>query len=399
MNAVLFGSLDFIFLGEPMSTKNFDGAGNKLLGLELIRFVSALAVLLWHYQHFSFVADEPVDFVRERQPFYRFLAFFYDCGYWGVEAFWCISGFIFFWKYRYSISSGLVKSRDFFFLRFSRLYPLHFVTLMIVAVLQYIFFETNGNYFVYQNNDAFHFALQIFMASDWRLEKGGSFNGPIWSISLEVLVYLFFFYVMRLFGGTFRSVCGVLLICIVMKVLKVPTLVFNCAVIFFVGGGLAIAFDRLSGYRYRGRIEAGLTGLALAGLTVAGLTHLYSTEYFHYFFVMFVVPVLIILGARKFTVRPKAQKLIEALGNMTYSSYLIHFPLQLLIVLIFSSFDAKVPLYDNSFFLEFFAMTIGLSYLVYRFFEKPMQSAIRQMFVSPRDPGRGVAGIALAEEK
>jgi peptidoglycan/LPS O-acetylase OafA/YrhL len=44
-------------------------------------------------------------------------------------------------------------------------------------------------------------------------------------------------------------------------------------------------------------------------------------------------------------------------------------------------------------------MTIGLSYLVYRFFEKPMQSAIRQMFVSPRDPGRGVAGIALAEEK
>jgi len=37
---------------------------NKLLGLEVLRFVAAFAVLIWHYQHFAYFADKPVDFVR-----------------------------------------------------------------------------------------------------------------------------------------------------------------------------------------------------------------------------------------------------------------------------------------------------------------------------------------------
>jgi len=41
---------------------------NKLLGLEALRFLAALAVLLWHYVHFAYIADKPVDLVRDQLP-------------------------------------------------------------------------------------------------------------------------------------------------------------------------------------------------------------------------------------------------------------------------------------------------------------------------------------------
>ena len=46
---------------------------NKLLGLEIMRFISALSVLIWHYQHFAW----PGNFIREEQPLYRYLNIFY----------------------------------------------------------------------------------------------------------------------------------------------------------------------------------------------------------------------------------------------------------------------------------------------------------------------------------
>ena len=145
---------------------------NKLLGLEAIRFISAFSILIWHYQHFLFFEDKAVNFSPNLQPFYSYLEFFYHWGLYGVNIFWCVSGFIFFWKYKNLILEKKISGKNFFLLRFSRLYPLHFVTLLIVAVLQTIYFKTNGVFFVYQFNDLYHFILQIFFISDG--QNGGT---------------------------------------------------------------------------------------------------------------------------------------------------------------------------------------------------------------------------------
>ena len=163
---------------------------NKLLGLEIVRFISALSVLVWHYQHFFYIANKPTDFFRELQPFYSLLSIFYDYGFYGVQVFWCISGFIFFWKYRDSIASKSITYKNFFILRFSRLYPLHLATLLLVLALQTMYFHQRDYFFVYQNNDIPHFIYQLFLASSWGFEKGYSFNGPIWSISVRKLTGL-----------------------------------------------------------------------------------------------------------------------------------------------------------------------------------------------------------------
>jgi peptidoglycan/LPS O-acetylase OafA/YrhL len=72
-----------------------------------------------------------------------------------------------------------------------------------------------------------------------------------------------------------------------------------------------------------------------------------------------------------------AQKLLEAAGNMTYSSYLVHFPIQLLIVLGCAKAGIPVPFYNGLFFAMFVTSTLLISYFTYRYFEAPAQTFLR----------------------
>jgi peptidoglycan/LPS O-acetylase OafA/YrhL len=69
-----------------------------------------------------------------RLPLYGLLQPFYEAGEYWVWLFWCISGYIFFWKYRDAIHDRSTGGWIFFLLRLSRLYLLHLVTLALVAL-------------------------------------------------------------------------------------------------------------------------------------------------------------------------------------------------------------------------------------------------------------------------
>jgi peptidoglycan/LPS O-acetylase OafA/YrhL len=208
----------------------------KILGIELLRFTSALAVLIFHYQHFTFVGASPVDLIRTQQPFYPVLGFFYRYGFYGVEVFWCISGFIFFWKYAREIAGRTLAGYTFFILRVSRLYPLHLATLLFVAVMQWVYRSKNGAFFVYQVNDLQHFVLQLFMASNWGPETAESFNGPIWSISIEVLVYAIFFMSLRYLSSSAIFITLVAVGAGLIQLLKLSeNPLFTCLMYFYLG--------------------------------------------------------------------------------------------------------------------------------------------------------------------
>lgn len=350
---------------------------NKLLGLEVIRFISALSVLVWHYQHFFYISDKPSNFVKEQQPAYLFFQLFYDYGNYGVQVFWCISGFIFFWKYRNSIAEKHITSIYFFILRFSRLYPLHFVTLLLVALLQAMYFSINNYYFVYQNNDIAHFGLQMLLASNWGFEKGSSFNGPIWSISVEVVVYFVFFLILRIVGRSPVVNIYVLLLCMVATLLKLNTPIVDCLMFFYAGGLSAMARQYLEDKKYKIYINT----LAFAALVFIPVILYWASVYFHknfsFLFSILYIPTLIFASAINISVPPKVQKIVEVAGNMTYSSYLIHFPIQLLIALYFSYVNQIIPYYSELFFSVFMLFTLVVSYYIYRFFELPAQTYIR----------------------
>ena len=350
---------------------------NKLLGLEVIRFVSALSVLVWHYQHFAFVGDAPANFIRENQPFYPFLKLFYEYGYLGVHVFWCISGFIFFWKYKDSVASGKVSGKSFFLLRFSRLYPLHFASLITVLLLQLAYFSQRDTYFVYQFDDLRHFFLQLFLASNWGFQRGDSFNGPIWSISIETLVYVVFFLMLRFVGKAFYINIAIIVLSLATKFLNIHSSIFDCLIFFYAGGLSAIALKHFETSKYRQALKIIAFAVLLALPFASYLPHVSTNKNFAVLFLLAFVPTLLFIGGRNFKASETTQHFIEVAGNMTYASYLIHFPLQLIISLYFIHANLQIPYNNPLFFVHFISTVLVLSYFTYRYFERPAQDAIR----------------------
>ena len=359
---------------------------SKLLGLELLRFVAAFAVLIWHYQHFAYVADSAPGLTRTSLPLYSLLQPFYEVGEYGVWLFWCISGYIFFWKYRDTIHDRTTDGWTFFVLRLSRLYPLHLATLALVAILQPIYFHLNGYFFVYQVNDIRHFLLQLVMASNWGLQSAQSFDGPVWSISVEVLVYVLFFLLLR-FGGK----SALLNLVIIVGCVGARGQLIACLSFFYIGGLAAIARRAIAPTAFRDTIDA-LAWLVVA--VVPLLTWMFAFYTFGWldYALLAYMPVVIFCLARDVRLPARAQRLIEVAGNMTYSSYLLHFPIQLVIVVGFSMVGAPIPIYETTFFAVFVSATLLASYLTYRYFEAPAQNFIRSRLL----PWPNAAGSARA---
>ncbi len=363
---------------------------NKLLGLEVLRFLTAFAILVYHYRHFASIADKQVGLVDDRLPLYGLLHMFYDAGAYGVWIFWCISGFIFFWKYRDAIADRSVSGWKFFVLRFSRLYPLHFVTLLLVAILQPVYFGLNGYFFVYQENDLWHFLLQLFMASNWGFQYGYSFNGPIWSISIEILVYMFFFLMLL----ATRSALLNLVVIAACLIASGPVAV--CFAFFYIGGLAAIARRAIATATFRRAIE-GTAWLAVVTIpllawrvTQGQLASIDGP------LLLTTTPIVLFCLSRDIAMPAPIQKVVEAAGNMTYSSYLLHFPIQLMIVLGFAIIRAPIPLYDGTFFGIYLATTLLASYLTYRYFEAPAQNLIRDLLLRPNAAG-AVSALGLTK--
>ena len=351
---------------------------NKLLGLELLRFAAAFSVLIGHYQHFAFVAGRSVDFVIDRLPFSGLLYPFYHAREPGVWVFWCISGFIFFWRYRDFIADRSIDGRRFFVLRLSRLYPLHVVTLLLVAGLQAVYFHLNGYFLVYQDNDLRHFLLQIFMASNWGLENGNSFDGPVWSISVEVLVYIAFFLTLR-----FLTRSALLNLIVIVACLHMSGQVFVCFGFFYAGGLAAIARRALAPARAKVAVErAAWLAVAAVPFSIWMLTSRQFELSVHALLLVYT-PIVLFCLSRDIAMSAWTRTLVEAAGNMTYSSYLLHFPIQLMIALGFALFGAPIPYYDATFFVVFIASTMLASWVAYRWFEAPAQNFIRSRLLQP----------------
>lgn len=353
------------------------GGASKLLGLELVRFACAFAVLVWHYQHFYEMAGAPA-FVRADQPLHGPLALFYGYGLFGVQLFWGISGFIFFWKYGQAIADQAVDGAKFFWLRFSRLYPLHIVTLLLVAGLQPLHVALTGESFVYQGNTLPNFLAQLGMATHWGASVPYTFNGPIWSVSAEIFVYALFFLLVRRFGPSWALIGGAVGVSLAAQFAGAMSPALVCTGYFFAGGAAAKLFlqGAANGTATRDRQVAAMVLAAVLGSS--WWTGQLANPNVLPFVLLVAMPPLLLLAAQDWTALDHWQRPIQAAGNLTYSSYLLHFPLQLAVAVGFAA-SGRVPAVGSAWFLiAYLGVTLILSRLVFERFERPAQDWIRQ---------------------
>lgn len=126
-----------------------------------------------------------------------------------VDFFFVLSGFVIFANYQEKLRHGYSIGK-FMFLRFFRLYPLHFFMLMAftsVVTLQWIFpLEKFGQdpFFTEAGESFRDFIANLFLVHSLNVSHEYGFNSPSWSISVEFYAYLFFALLLSFSGRFYR---------------------------------------------------------------------------------------------------------------------------------------------------------------------------------------------------
>ena len=339
----------------------------------LLRGMSSLAILIWHYQNFFFIgAGLPAGWDPSIQPLWQLLKPGYIDGQFAVQIFWCISGLILAHTYVNDKNTSLTK---FSLARFSRLYPLHLLTLLVVVVIQFVSMKSFNTYQIYAQNDLYHFFINLFFVQSWgKLGDGVSFNAPTWSVSVEIVVYFIFFALLAVLRRGRIAVPVALLIGMWFLIKKHPAInedifFFQCLMYFLAGVSVyfAVSFSR--------PVTKFATLIALVAI-IRYLIPAFQPGYAS------IALILICLSAffDTFPITNHLQRL-RIVGELTYSVFLWHAPLQMIILMIMMQFDISNSIAQSPLFLLFFlALTYAVGYASYRWIEQPARHYLNSRY-------------------
>jgi len=376
----------------------------RLYSLDALRGIAALSVVIWHWQHFFAISGTwAAGWRRESQPLFWLLKPLYEQGWIAVDLFFALSGFVFFWLYGEAIREHRMAPARFALLRFSRLYPLHFTTLVIVAVLQTFFFRATGKFFIFDANDWQHFIPSLFLTQQWLPPTiDQSFDGPAWSVSIETMLYGVFFLFCWL--GLKAPWWRIAIPLAAIFLLSWNEFIARGLMGFFLGGLVLQATEAIKARVHAKQIAIAIAwltlltwGLVFASFYVAafgdaaawlaarapfGISHWGSDDIYEFFlcgFIFVVSPITIMALALDEQVLGGRYARISFLGDISYSTYMIHFPMQLTLALVALKFGWTPKSFQSVGALAaFYVVLIALGFASYRFFERPMQRLIRK---------------------
>ncbi len=353
--------------------------------LDFSRLLAACAVLFWHYQHF-FVPPVAYNFFVAREvvtPLYQPLFALYEYGHVAVQYFWAVSGFVFAHVY---LADTQARGR-FWLARVARLWPLHLLTLVIVAMLQTAYGRINGTDFIYHSQDLKHFLLSVPLAHYWGWQDNQSFNGPSWSLSTEILAYAAFWLLLPMLRraplAMALPVAGITLGLFFAGAPNAPAL--TCIGYFF--GGCAIYGAALKGWLRPATLGALAAALTLAAIWLGAARHSLDGATLAGTFAALAFTLMIDLldGHDRLAIG-------RQLGEASYGIYLWHFPLQLALVLAIDAlFRSRAIAREPAFMIFFVCAAILAGFASHRWIERPAQRRIMRL------AGRfGAARVAAA---
>ncbi|MEH6590047.1 MAG: acyltransferase [Halioglobus sp.] len=329
------------------------------IALDALRGIAALLVVLYH--------------VAPWYPTYLMVDFFF-----------LLSGFVLSHSYLYS--GRQVSAYEFINHRIARLYPLHIFGLLFF-IAAYV--GTKEAFPRYEDGTLYTFLLQLTLTQNVGLHTADQpWNGPSWSISVEFWVsLLFFFYV----STKTRS----------------ATLFFTAALFLLIiynnsGNSLFVLTKNYYGFINSGLLRGGCSFLlgvltyrmylqlqnaaASPSLVMASILEL-SVLAMAVFVVLsskiinskldilapFVFMLVVLIFSFDAGVVSKLLHYIRYLGTISYSIYLNHVPVGIIIVHLSKVYEFG---YTESFYAVF-ATVLVISHFTYRYIEKPSRAWIR----------------------
>ena len=345
----------------------------KYYGIELLRFLASLCIVLFHWG-FSFAVLD----LAEEKTYSHILNKIYLNGGVAVSIFFVISGIVF--SNIYLDKENKSSFKDFFIKRFARLYPLHILTLFLIIGIQFLFLRNFGDYQLYEDNSFYHFILNIFLLLGLGFEDGKSFNQPVWSVAIEIYVYFIFFFLITLIKK-FQITAVICVYSIILIIDKsniigldflnrnenytVPFL--DYARLFFSGVFLFLIEKKIKNLKY----------LLIGTVFLLILTTLVK----FYFFIFIPSLVMLFILFDRIITSNILKKIFSIMGNLTYSMYLIHTVSFLCLLYVLKTMD-KISFFASS--LSFWLYVVGtilISLLSFYYIEKPLNIKIREKLI------------------
>lgn len=374
----------------PSSGKDVPDRAGHISLLDGLRGLAALSVLLCHYANFFFLPGQSTvhpDWWTTR-PGADWLGPIYPQGMYAVNVFWIISGFVLAHVYL----GAKTGTKAFAVHRFARLYPLHLVTLLVMAGLQLLALQRFGTWIIYDHNDWLHFVEQLLFASGWGIDKHVSFNGPIWSVSVELLVYALF-WVLRdwlhhrgLVAALAMSIGAGMLVLI-----GIDWLMFACSLHFFFGTAIAMAWRQLQARRQLAK--------ALAAVLLAlGIPLLQSSNQAVFTALginAFFGGLILLLASLEDRAPQKLRQASQWLGDASYGTYLWHLPFTVFLLIAFADRIDFMKLASHGWFLiAWLGAMLALGRLSYTYLEYPSRVILRRLMMPPGKVGDRHSALA-----
>jgi peptidoglycan/LPS O-acetylase OafA/YrhL len=331
--------------------------------LDALRGIAAFGVVLFHSTFFY--PEYQSSFVHNSYLF--------------VDLFFILSGFVITNAYKDKIENSL-KFRDFFLLRLGRIYPLHFLLIVLWAVNIYIKLQLFNNGIELVNPLIKHnyktLATNFLLVHSLNINFDTSWNYPSWSISLEFFTYLIFFafaYIVRgkktWFFALIISIAGYGYL---LQFIKTPSFdftvqngIFRCIGGFFAG---VVLFYAVKNVKIENKLLINLLEISAVCAVIFCLEFASTRRIILLMTIPAFIFTIAVFSAKHDGIIGKLLKIriLQNCGKYSYSIYMIH---ALVIEAVFSYAKYRIiKPSEDIFFIETeyaFAINIGFIIVIY----------------------------------
>ena len=349
-------------------------AANPIPALTSLRGLAAWWVVVFHFR----------EALPPQAP--AFLHIFAGYGYLAVDLFFILSGFVIARSYSHYFYRSIKLENIYIFygFRLARIYPLHFFILFLFLAnpIALTIFAKNG---ISQGEyDIKYFILSVFLIQNWGWTDNIRWNIPAWSISTEWFSYLLFPFIAVLVNRFVQKAAVALALALIL-------LLILAMVTAIVGGGLGGNIQQYG--LLRCLLEFGV-GVALCRLHLASpaqpaTAHLAFGCAITCFAALAIMPDYAVIPLGFFCLIYSMttnfvffsillqNRLLEWIGLISYSTYLIHYFIKIWIKFLFVE---AVPNLENLYF--YLLATACASVLLFYAIERPAQKKMRSVVTS-----------------
>jgi peptidoglycan/LPS O-acetylase OafA/YrhL len=390
-------SSDRLFTDQSVAPPSVPrGTSGEIAQLTGLRGIAACDVMLSHFNGPGYPLINAIQFSNQ-----------------AVDLFFCLSSFILCVAY----SAGLQRAfptRKFFIARLARIYPLYFVVFVFMGVVFVRLYS--GSFSIYPSGrlipDIFR---QMLMINAWPIIGNGvHWNVAAWSVSAEAFCYLLIFPVLFALSTQMArahwTVRAGMMVAVALVSGYFGSRWFDPRVatwgnppastvypywspaargtgMFIVGWLAYLSYLRQDWLAQKIRQHTDLVALIAVGLF--GLTSLHLIR--GWFVLATFAPLILgLMTGGSATAKLLASRPIHFLGMISYSIYLLHFPV------LYTIFVYLPPMSPFTLFASSVVSTLVLSTISYYFLEEPSRSAIRRWLGGKRRTSM-VAAAGIAE--